>query len=761
MKRILSVFFSLLFSLLLSGQKPVGSWADHLSFFSAKSVAVSPAVVYSSTGSALLLYNRSTSDLSKLTRVQGLSETGISSIAWSGDQSSLVIAYTSTNIDILKDNSVTNIPDIKLKYIPGNKQINRIRTRGKYAYLACSFGIVVVDLAKGEIFDTWKPGDENGTPEIFDIAFTSDRIWAATAAGVYHAPVTDPGLSYFGNWTLEADLPTPMGYYNGIVTSLEKVYVNRSVEYNPTDTVYVIDGAPSLFFYQDNFQVRSMENWSGGFSISAKWSARVFSSSGSLMKAVETYSPGSPDISQAVVEGSDIWIADNSMGLIRGENMTSFSPLTIPGPYRNDVTFITSSGGKTYIAGGAVDNAWNNVWRPFGVFIDESNSWHSDLVSNLHDPMRILPDPGDKTHYWVSTWGHGLIEFKDDSVFKRYDDSNSPLKTIIPGQPYSRVCGLAMDSKKNIWMTQTGVPGTIKVLRADKTWITNPVTIDVPSIGDILITKTGLKWIILPRGYGMFVLDDNNTPDIFSDDRYKQFLVKDNDNHVISNVYSIAEDLDGSVWLGTDQGPVIYFNPENIFDSDPRAARIKIPRNDGTGLADYMLGTEIITSLAVDGGNRKWLGTFSSGAYLLSADGSQKLVNYNEGNSPLLSNTVVSVAVDDKTGEVWFGTANGVISVRGDATTGSESFRNVYSFPNPVRETFQGNVTVTGLMRNTQIRITDVSGNLVYSTVSSGGEATWDLTTYNGRRVSTGVYLVFCASEDGSQSTIIKMLVIK
>jgi hypothetical protein len=238
-------------------------------------------------------------------------------------------------------------------------------------------------------------------------------------------------------------------------------------------------------------------------------------------------------------------------------------------------------------------------------------------------------------------------------------------------------------------------------------------------------------------------------------------LVKDTDNKVISNVYSIAEDLDGNIWVGTDQGPAIYYNPSSVFENDPKAFRVKIPRNDGTDLADYMLGTEIITSIAVDGANRKWLGTFSSGAYLLSSDGTVKLANYTEENSPILSNTVVSIDVDDTTGEVWFGTALGVISVRGNATTGGEGFGDVYTFPNPVRESYSGNVTITGLMRNTQVRITDISGNLVYSTVSDGGLATWDLKTYNGEKVSTGVYLVFCASEDGTSSAVTKMLVIR
>jgi hypothetical protein len=761
MKRADLIILLLFFSQLLCGQKPVGSWADHLSYYTARSVAIAPGFVYASTGSALIVYNRNTSEITKLTKVQGLTETGISCIAWSSEQNALIVAYSSTNIDILMGKTVFNIPDIKRKYIPGNKQIYRIKTSGKYAYLACSFGIVVVDIIKGEIYDTWKPGDESGTPEIYDLTFTSDRIYAATSAGVYYAGISDQGLSYFGNWTLVSGLPTPQGTYNAIVASQNRVYVNRNAQYAQADSVYVINGGISLFFSQQGAFTSSLDSYSGGFTISSKWMTKVYSSDGSLLRTIDSYFPGSPDIVQAVVVGNDIWIADNSNGLIWGENMNTFTKLNLPGPLTNDVSYITSSGGRTFIGGGAVDNAWNNVWRPLEVFINEGNSWHSDLSGDLHDPMRILPDPADNTHYWVSTWGHGLIEYKDDSIVQKYDDSDSPLHTIIPGKPYSRICGLAMDNNRNIWMTQTGMPGTIKVLRPNKTWITNPITIDVPSIGDILITRTGMKWVVLPRGYGLFVLDDNKTPDIFTDDRSKQFLIKDNDNNVISNIYSIAEDLDGNIWIGTDQGPAIYYNPDKIFDDDPRAFRVKIPRNDGTGLADYMLGTEIITSIAVDGANRKWLGTFSSGAYLLSADGSTKIVNYNEDNSPILSNTVASLAVDNKTGEVWFGTAMGVISVRGDAIVGADAFKHVYSFPNPVRETFLGNVTITGLMRNTQIRITDISGDLVYSMVSDGGEASWDLKTFNGKRVATGVYLVFCASEDGSQSCVTKMLVIR
>jgi ligand-binding sensor domain-containing protein len=318
-----------------------------------------------------------------------------------------------------------------------------------------------------------------------------------------------------------------------------------------------------------------------------------------------------------------------------------------------------------------------------------------------------------------------------------------------------------MDESKYLWITQTEVPGSIKVLKPDGTWIVNPVTISAPSIGDLIITTLGQKWIILPRGYGLFLLDDNKTPDIFTDDKSMKILVQDTENQPISLIYSIAEDLDGNIWVGTDQGPLIYFNPRNMFDGNPKASRIKIARNDGTNDADFVLKTETITAIAVDGANRKWLGTSGSGLYLLSPDGTKQIYNFNEKNSPLLSNSIVSLAIDNKSGDIWIGTSRGVQSYRGNATEGREKFSKVLTFPNPVRQDFGGNVTITGLMADTQIRITDISGNLVFETVSDGGQATWDLKTYNGRRVATGVYLVFCASRDGSQSAVTKMLVIK
>jgi hypothetical protein len=758
-----SIIFTcfLFFACFLRAQTPVGTWIDYLNYATATSLAVGSKEVYASTGSSVIAYNKEYAELRKLSRITGLTETGISTIAWSEENKTLIIAYSSSNIDLLKNNTIYNIPDIYRKYIPGNKTINRIRLNGKYAYLACSFGIVLIDLVKNEIYDTWKPGNESEIAEVWDIAFGDGKVYAATGIGLFSADITNPGLAYFGNWSLVNSLPSPGAKYTLALFSGNRLFVNRSGQYFPGDSIYVISTSCSLFSFANGVYNNSLDPAEGGFTVSSNGLIRYYLNNGTIQKTITSYGWGIPIVAQSVVEDGDIYIADTKYGLIRGENLSEYSALIFPGPVSNNAVSITSVNGKTIICGGGVDVSWNNLWRHLEISINENNNWTTFTSDTISDPIRALVDPSDNKHFFIATWGGGLLEYENNVLKKQFTDANSPLQTIIPGQPYVRICGMAMDNDRNLWITQTEVPGSIKVLKPDGNWIVNPVTLDVPAIGDIIITKVGHKWVLLPRGDGLFVLDDNETPDYFGDDVSKEMVIKDSENNMIPNVFCFAEDLDGNMWIGTDQGPLIYYNPDKVFDDDLKAYRIKIPRNDGSGLADYMLGTETITSIAVDGANRKWLGTLSSGAYLLSPDGTAQVKNFNEKNSPIFSNSITAVAVDDKSGYIWFATSKGVISVRGDATAGKDSFSNVYSFPNPVREDFTGNVTITGLMRDTQIRITDVSGNLVYKIVSDGGQATWDLTTYNGRRVATGVYLVFCASSDGSQSCVTKILVIR
>jgi hypothetical protein len=761
MRKTPVIILLLLVALNIYSQTPVGSWSDHLSYNSARNVAVNSKEVFVSTGSSIIIYNKEYAELKKMTRINGLTETGISAIAWSEETNALVIGYSSTNVDLFLNNTIYNIPDIYNKYIPGKKEIYRIRTSGKYAWLASSFGIVAIDIARKEIHDTWKPGSDTGNNEVLDICFGNNNIYAATGTGVFSAGLTDQGLSYFGNWSRINSLPDPAGRYTTLIYSGERLYANKYDPLSDGDSLFAAGETTTLFSFRPGVFNFSIDPGTDGFTISSGSSARYFDTGGSLKKSISNYGFAIPHILQSVADNGDIWIADLNSGLVRGENMSEFTPLNLPGPVSNNPFHISSRNGKTIICGGGTDSSWENLGRSFQVSLHKENSWTNLSGSNVNDVLRSVIDPGDENHIFISSWGGGLLEYRDNNLVNHYTDANSPLQTIIPGSPYVRICGLALDNGKNLWLTQSGVPGSIKVLKPDGSWIVNPLTINAPVIGDLIITQSGHKWIILPEGRGLFIFDDNQTPEASGDDRYKEMVVRDTENQIISNVYSIAEDLDGNIWTGTGQGPLVYYNPARVFSEDLRANRIKIPRNDGSGLSDYLLKSETVCTIVVDGANRKWLGTSGSGAYNVSPDGTTQLQNFNVLNSPILSDSVISIAVDNKTGDVWFGTSRGLQSYRGNVTSGGEKFTTVYAFPNPVREDFTGNVTITGLIRDTQVKISDISGNLVYETISDGGQATWDLKTYNGNRVATGVYLIFCSSSDGSETFVTKILVIR
>ena len=753
-KGLIFILTALLLTHHLDGQLPVGSWSDHFRYNTARSVAAGNDEIYASTGTAVLVYNKKFNELKKLSKVTGLSGTGISSIAWSPETSSLLIGYDNTDLDLVIKGSIYNIPDIRDKYIPERKRINRIRSFGKYFYLTTGFGIVVVDPVRKEIRDTWNPGNS----EVYDISIAGNVIYAATEQGLLTADISNQGLAWSGNWTLVTALPDPYSLCTLVINSGASVYCN--VRRPEGDVIYKISDNTTVLISVPGRINNSFDTGPEGFLISSDKAAEYFRNDGTLIKSITTYGWGDPSASQCIFDGSSLWIADTGYGLVEYRNLNEFSILTLNGPASDHVESITAHDGLVAITAGGADESWNSLGRPFGISVFTDNRFTNLIPHEANDAMRVCFDPADPDHFFVSTWGDGLYEYRNLILVGHYDETNSPLIAGPDPDDGVRICGLVMDKNGNLTVAQSGRKAVISILRPDGTWIVNAFTINSPLAGDMIATRSGQKWILLPEGNGIYVTDDNKTPGIFNDDRSKLLTIRDNDGNLIVGAFSAAEDQDGNVWVGTDKGPVVYATGRSVFDDDITAFRIKIPRNDGSGLADYLLGTETITSISVDGANRKWLGTQSSGIYLFSADGSDIILNFNKNNSPLPSDSIAALAVDNLTGVLWIGTSMGIVSLRQLATSGSDNYSRAYVFPNPVREDYTGKLTITGLMTETRLKITDVSGNLVHETISEGGQAEWDLTTYNGKRVSTGVYLIFCSNSDGSASAIIKVLVI-
>jgi hypothetical protein len=290
----------------------------------------------------------------------------------------------------------------------------------------------------------------------------------------------------------------------------------------------------------------------------------------------------------------------------------------------------------------------------------------------------------------------------------------------------------------------------LSVLRTDGTW----EKYSFPGLGgvfagELLIDSYNQKWI---NFYG------NGTLVVFDDQTSKARLI--HADHLPSgDVRSIVEDKDGQVWIGTALGIGVFYSAasmlDDLSDSTVRAEQILIEQD---GHTQYLLATETVTALAVDGANRKWCGTENGGVFLMSADGTTQLQHFTEENSPLLSNTITGIAINDRTGEVFFGTDKGIVSYRGDATAGGETCDGYLVFPNPVKHDYHGPIAISGLVDNADVRITDISGTLVFHTKANGGEATWNGNNFKGERAHSGVYLIYATNDDGSATCVTKVL---
>ncbi|MDP4225195.1 MAG: hypothetical protein Q8910_02300 [Bacteroidota bacterium] len=741
-------------------QTGIGQWRSHLPYSKAIKVTEGDNKIYCAISEGLFYYDKTSNSISKLTKVEGLSDVGISSINYSAENNVLVVAYSNSNIDLITGNRIYNIPDIKNKTIMGNRTINQISFRGTDACLSCGFGIVVLNLARMEIKDTYIIGAGGSEINVFGTACNGNYIFAAAENGIYKANLNS-NLVDFHAWQRIEDIPDFDKKYNAITAYNGKIYVNYSSETFNNDAIYQFDNDSwSIFKPERKLQNISLKSCNGKLVVVSNWNNDVYDSNGNNLAHVTV-----SDHRDAIYDKDNIlWVADYDKGLVKCDNSGQWESVSPNGPKSANAMSISCFNHTIFVAGGGRNSDWNNIWNKGEIFTFKDENWKSKYINSLSDIIRIIVNPQNSKEWYAASWGYGLLQFNEDSLVTIFNQTNSTLQNAFPdNSPYVRIGGLAYDSRNNLWMTNSHAANCISVKLANGKWQSFPYKklTNADFFGDILITNNDIKWVLMPNK-GLFVFDNNNTLDNTQDDRTKRLDVINEAGETVNSVYSFAEDLDGAIWLGTNKGILVYYNPNKVFDeNDFSAQRILIPRNDGTNNADALLSTETVNTIAVDGGNRKWIGTDRSGAYLVSSNGLKEICHFTAENSPLLSNRVLSIAVDGNSGEVFFGTDKGIVSYRATATKAGETFKDVYVFPNPVKGDYQGDIIVTGLMADTNVKITDISGNLVYETKSVGGQAVWHGKNLHGQRVHTGVYLVFCASSDGTQTCVTKILFIR
>ena len=743
-------------------QIPVGQWRDHFPYVNGISVADPGDEVFCATDQALFSFRKSDFTLTKISKIQGLSDIHISKVRYSQVNKLLFVAYLNGNIDLLEEQTITNLSDIIRANIPGSKKINNILFSGNIAYLSCDFGIIVLDLLKKEFKDTYYIGEGGASIKIFDLEIQNSILYAATENGIKTADITDPLLIDFSHWNIFPG--TSNKIYTAITSTGDDLFVNQRRESFTEDSVFRISGTSLSYFTSSGGKNNSLVYENKRLILTGNNVIKVFDDNFIQIAQIGSYGYGSMDPREALIDNDGkMWVADHSFGLMKITNFDTFDAIAPNGPNYKDAFNLTFADQTLWVAGGGLTPNWGNTWKNGEWFFFRDNEWTSHLDYTVKDILLILPDPENPDIQYASTWGYGILQIKENSILQKFDQNNSSLQADILAPSSVKASGLMFDQNRNLWVVNSNVNNPVSVMKPDGVWKNYRFggVISGQILGLIRETQYGDKWLSIPRKSALFVFNDNGTIEDESDDHYRKIALTDDEGKSFNYISSFNIDIDGNIWIGTDRGVLVIYNPEDaLYGGNIQAQRIKIPRNDGSGLADYLLSTEVITAITIDGANRKWFGTHDAGVFLFSSDGITEIESFNTENSPLPSKWVHSIAIDPKQGEVFFATTEGILSFRGTATSGVDKMTGVYVFPNPVRPEYSGPITITGLISNAYIKITDINGDLVFQSRSLGGQAIWDGKTLNKGRAHSGVYLVFISNEDGTKTFITKILFI-
>ena len=776
MKKITHLFILFFVSFSWSQVDYSNKWEDFYSYNNVKDFVKANDILYAVSDNAIFTYNLNTSSVEKISSVNGLSGEETSTIYYSEALDKIIIGYQNGLLEIIDSKgNITTAKDIVNFSYTGSKSINNIFEYNNKLYLSTAFAIIVYDLDKLQFGDTYFIGDLSSELVINEITVFENTIYAATENGVYTANVLDSNLIDYNNWTQN---------YTGNFTRVE--VFNNQVFLAKEKSLYTFNNNTLTLQKTYSETIKNLKISSNFLAITTK--SNVYVNNTDALEIV-SYTPASTNdyyttLNAAFYEDSVLFLATSDFGILKSgfSSTSNFEEIHPEGPISNSPFSIGVKDNNLWVVYGGYDTSYGPINGKYGVSHYNGENWLNIPYSsfNVKNLVNITFNNLDADKVYLSSWGAssptdvsntgGMLVIENDEVVDFWNYSNSGLENLVyaanPNYISTRINGSAFDSQGNLWIANAWVDNRIKKYSTNGTWssvdmssvLTNPAL----GLNELIVDSSNTVWIG-SRKNGVLVYNEtgNNKTSLTTE------LTKGSLPDL--NVRTIKSDASNRVWIGTLKGLVVLYNSSTVFSSSNIEATSVII-SDEDGIAQKLLGEQVINSIDIDGADNKWFGTQSGGVLHTNPSGSETLNSFNKDNSPLPSNNILKIAVDDDSGKVFFATENGIVAYNSNVSLYGDTLPEVYAYPNPSTKNNQY-ITIDGrkgthLPNNTNVKILDTAGNLVYETNVTegeelyGGKVIWDKTNLAGRKVASGIYIVLLTANESTETTITKIAII-
>lgn len=754
-KSFLYILFLIIFQNSFSQNKL--SWQGYFSYNEIKDVSEASNAVFAASENALFSKNSITDIIKTTTTVDGLSGQTISTIYYSEASKKTLIGYENGLMIVIneKDGSMLKVVDIINKQLPSNlKKINHFMEYNGLIYVSCDFGIVQFNLTTSQFGDTYFIGDAGAEISVKQTTFFSGFIYAATSNGIRKAMITNANLVDYNQWSV-----VNTGDWSSVETLDSELIAINSAGY-----IHRYNSSVFVGFFQLPQSSIDMRAKNHNLFITTPNAVFVYNNKMVLSRQISNTQVLDNSLSFTCTTAIDdaIYIGTKENGLFSSSllNTGVFENNTPSGPIRNNIFALQTTTNSLW----AVYGDYSGVYNPYpkdsyGISKFSQSIWLNipyEEVLGAKSLIRIAVDPNDENKVYIGSFDAGLLKVEDDIPTYLYGTANSSLEAI-KNTADVWVNGPVFDKSGNLWMNNSLVDNGIKVLKANGDWevfSTKSIITNISScpFGRMSIDKNGTKWMAT---YNNGIIGFNEKGTVLK----KITIGSDAGNLPFIDARVAIPDNNNQLWIGTTKGLRVLSNVNSFLTDTQLTTNPIIIIEDG--LAQELLYEQFITDIVVDGANNKWIGTADSGVFMVSPNGQETKYHFTIDNSPLPSNVINDIDINSSTGEVFIATDKGMVSFKGTSTSANENLNNVYVYPNPVRPGFSDTVKIAGLLNKANVKITDIEGNLVYEATSAGGTIEWDTMAFGRYKVASGVYVIFISAQDGSETKVKKVMIIR